>query len=80
VSPTAAPGSLDEVLRLLGAGSTVPGVAARLGLPVDLVAAVVDELERLGLLSTARTGLPVAPCPSCAPHATCRGCPLAAAR
>lgn len=72
----AASTTLQEVLRLLGEGVTAAGAAARLGVPAELVAAMVDELERLGLLSTSRTGLPAARCTSCAPRPTCRGCPL----
>lgn len=71
--------SLDDVTRLLAGGATVPGVAARLGLPVTLVMTMVEELERLGVVRTSRTGLPPDGCTSCGPRRACRGCPVAQA-
>lgn len=71
--------SLEDVTRLLAAGATVPGAAARLGLPVGLVATMVEELERLGVVRTEHTGLPPDGCTSCGPRPVCRGCPVARA-
>ncbi len=67
---------LSAVAELLAAGVTVDGVAARLALPRDLVEAMVDELDRLGVVAVTPTGLPRVACTSCSPAPVCRGCPL----
>ena len=41
--------SLRNVLDEAATGATVPAIAARLGIPLDLAETMVDELERLGL-------------------------------
>ena len=67
--------SLAKVLEEASTGATVPVIAARLGMPVDLVETMVDELERLGLARR-----PCGPCPPAdAPDlpAACAGCPIA---
>lgn len=61
-------------------GGTVPQVAARLGLPEELVRSILDHAERLGLVAVADGG-----CASGCPHgpdlpAACAGCPLARSR
>jgi hypothetical protein len=68
---------LRQVLAEAAAGATVPAIAARLAIPVDLAETMVDELERLGLARR--------PCGTCRPAAAeapagCAGCPIAPAR
>jgi hypothetical protein len=65
---------LVELADLLAHGATADTAAARLGLPVDLVTAMVDELERIGVVAHSE---PVAACSSCAPSVLCAGCPVA---
>lgn len=68
---------LSAVADLVAAGSTTASIAARLGIPDDLAEAMVDELDRLGLV---RAGSVLATtCGSCAPSHVCHGCPLQAA-
>lgn len=69
--------SLRNVLDEAATGATVPAIAARLGIPLDLAETMVDELERLGLARR--------PCSACPPAdasipAGCAGCPIAPAR
>ena len=69
--------SLRDVLGEAASGATVPVIAARLGIPLDLAETMVDELERLGLARR--------PCSGCPPieadtPAGCAGCPIAPAR
>ena len=69
--------SLRNVLDEAATGATVPVIAARLGIPLDLAETMVDELERLGLARR--------PCSTCPPAdasipAACAGCPIAPKR
>lgn len=64
---------LRQVLDQAAAGATVPVIAARLAIPVDLAETMIDELERLGLARR--------PCGTCPPAAAeapagCAGCPI----
>lgn len=66
--------TLSRVLQEAATGATVPVIAARLGIGVDLAETMVDELERLGLARR--------PCATCPPPdapqtpASCAGCPI----
>jgi hypothetical protein len=65
---------LDEVAA---AGGTPGQVAARLGLPMSLVQAVLDHAERLGVVAVAGIGCgPGCPAGPDVPPA-CAGCALA---
>ena len=68
---------LSAVADLVAAGSTTPSIAARLGIRADLAEAMVDELDRLGLVRSG--GVLLATCGMCAPSHACHGCPLQAA-
>ncbi|HQY32974.1 hypothetical protein [Actinotalea sp.] len=69
--------SLVRIVARARRGTTVPGIAAGLGLAPDLAALMVDELGRLGVLEVAERT--VASCAGCAPAVGpgCAGCPLA---
>lgn len=69
--------SLATVADLVARGVTTRGIAARLGLAPDLAEAMVEELDRLGLVEVTASGIPRTPCPSCGPSPSCAGCPLA---
>lgn len=63
-----------EVIELTGAGLGPDAVARRLGLRVDVVAAVLDQAQRLGLAEPA-VGRG---CSGCAvTRLGCAGCPVA---
>lgn len=68
------PSLLADALRLAGTGRGVDAIAGELGVPVDLVATVLDHAERLGLAERV--------CASCSPAPggrlplACAGCPL----
>jgi hypothetical protein len=65
-----------EVVALTAAGLGPDAVARRLGLRPDVVAAVLDQAQRLGLAAPAAVG----GCAACAaPRSGCAGCPLARA-
>lgn len=82
---------LRDVLALATSGASAASVAARLGIPEDLAAAMLDQAERLGLAERAasRVGSSCGACPArttTAPGAAgerrrlplaCAGCPLA---
>jgi hypothetical protein len=69
--------SLRNVLDEAATGATVPVIAARLGIPLDLAETMVDELERLGLARR-----PCSACPADASQvpAGCADCPIAPTR
>jgi len=59
-----------------GRGGTPAQVAARLGLPLSLVQAVLDHAERLGVVALAGSGC-ASGCPTGAGMPPgCAGCPL----
>ncbi len=64
---------LRDVLALAASGASAGAVAARANLPPDLVEAMLDHAQRLGLAERARGGAP-----SADPPAPCAGCPTAA--
>lgn len=71
--------SLRDVLNEAATGATVPAIAARLGMPLDLAETMIDELERLGLARRPCSSCPPADAPT-DPPAGCAGCPIAPAR
>lgn len=67
-------GGVREVVALTGAGLGPDAVARRLGLRVDVVAAVLDQAQRLGLAEPAV----VRGCSGCTVALLgCAGCPVA---
>lgn len=67
-------GGVREVVALTGAGLGPDAVARRLGLRVDVVAAVLDQAQRLGLAEPAV----VRGCSGCTvARLGCAGCPVA---
>jgi hypothetical protein len=72
--------SFTEVIAEVGAGATVNGASRSLGLHPDLVAAMVEEGERLGLLSRyVSTGPSCSGC-SGVMRGGCATCPLTHSR
>lgn len=65
---------LAEVLRETGRGLPPDRVAARLGMPVDLVAAALDDAVRVGLV--VRGGTSCDTCGTAPTPPACAGCPL----
>jgi hypothetical protein len=78
---------LADVLRETDGGRTAAGVAARLGLPDDLVELALEHAERLGLVMRpaggAASGCGGGACAAAGPTtsrplpSSCAGCPLA---
>lgn len=68
------PTPFTDVVSAIRAGETAAAAAARLGLPVDLAEAIVEEALRLGVLSSVR-----AACLACASPSeslACARCPM----
>ena len=65
VIPAQPGGHVEEVLRLTAGGATTAVVAQRLGVAPDLVEAILDHAERLGLAR--RLNPRVSGCSGCAP-------------
>ncbi|MBN2176667.1 MAG: hypothetical protein JW722_03315 [Demequinaceae bacterium] len=66
-------GAFSAVVSEVAGGTTAAAAARRMGIPVGLADTIVEEAERLGLLS--RYG---GACASCDPSAAggCVGCPM----
>jgi hypothetical protein len=70
--------TVADVLRAADDGLTADRIAARLGLPDELVALALEQVERIGLVVRPAGGSCATGCPTGdARPPACFGCPLA---